>query len=451
MTQEIVQLPGSIQINDIVLASLDNAKYVSLTDYLVELNIYESIFAPGVTGTITLSDSRNLIREFPLIGEEILFVNVRTPALQEDLSIYKAFRIYSIDDKVYAKDGSTLLYQLSFSSIETFNDVLNPIYRSFNGKPEEIITQIYFDYLQASRNLAFNSKPDETKTPLTILSESDNNIKFVSPGWTPVECINWIASKTLPKNNKAANFLFWETTKGFYFGSTDNIYDRSDLSTIDTYVYSEAYINSLSTDDRYKAMIAIKSMSVDTTFDQLENHMSGYISNRVLDVDLYNKTFSNNDYDHGNNFDRYSRPNKEPNVPLFSKSTVRNPLTHVDLNYSYPTLHTNVPNNFDEQVKYIYGNRRSNLLELDNFKMKLVIPGRTDIEAGTMIYIKVPKKTPGALTSEDDADYRDDDLYSGYYLITNLSHKINPKTHYITMDVTKDSLPKKIFNDPEAK
>ena len=36
--------------------------------------------------------------------------------------------------------------------------------------------------------------------------------------------------------------------------------------------------------------------------------------------------------------------------------------------------------------------------------------------------------------------------YSGNYLITNLAHKINPKTHYITMNVLKDSFNTKSYN-----
>jgi hypothetical protein len=51
----------------------------------------------------------------------------------------------------------------------------------------------------------------------------------------------------------------------------------------------------------------------------------------------------------------------------------------------------------------------------------------------------VPKKKGGALTEEDKTEYVDDLLYSGYYLITSLSHKINLRTHYITMDVTRNS------------
>ena len=49
------------------------------------------------------------------------------------------------------------------------------------------------------------------------------------------------------------------------------------------------------------------------------------------------------------------------------------------------------------------------------------------------------KGEPGALTSQDKTSSKRDTAYTGYYLITNLSHKINPKTHYITMNVIKDS------------
>ena len=73
--------------------------------------------------------------------------------------------------------------------------------------------------------------------------------------------------------------------------------------------------------------------------------------------------------------------------------------------------------------------------------MEILIPGRTDIECGQTIHIRLPKKSPGGLTQEDKNLYEGDDLYSGYYLISELSHKINPRTHYVSMNLVKDSLP----------
>ena len=440
MIEEKLVFPGEIIIKDIILVSFDRSTFVSLQDYLVELNITESLFSPVVSGTILLSDSRNLIQELKIDGSEYIYIDVRTPTLDSEYGISKLYKIYGLDDKHYVNDGSTLLYKLNFSSTEQFNDLANPIYRAFNGKPEEIVQQIFFEYLQADRGLSKgNEIPKDNKSPLTILGDSDNVIKFVSPGWNPIQCINWIASKTMPKNGAAANYLFWETTKGFYFGSMDSILNYQDNTSIGEYVYSQSFINSLRADDRHLAMYAIRSLRIDKSFDNIINNLSGYLSSRVVNVDLYNKNYQNVDYDHAEKFSKYSHTESDNPVPLFSKDIVRNPLSYVQVNYSHPKLYDDLDNNFDTKVKDIFGNRRSNMVELQNFNMEIVIPGRTDVECGNLIYITIPKKDPGALHPENKNTFTPDPLYSGNYLIASLTHKINLKTHYTAMSLVKDS------------
>lgn len=454
MTQELLISAGQVQINDLILVSFKREMYVSLIDYLVELNIYESIFNTGISGSITLTDSRDLISAFPLQGEEFLYVNVITPGLTAPYSITRTFRIYSITNKTYAKDGSTLIYQLNFTSTETFNDAHNPIYRAFEGTPAEIIKTIFIEYLQAERNISTRDNLNDIKNPLTLLDSPTNKIKFVSPGWTPIQCINWIASKSLPYTNSAANFLFWETTKGFYFGSAMSLIDNLENSLIGSYVYSQSYVQSLKASEKEKAMFSIKSLNVEKTVDILENSLIGYLSNRLLDIDLYHKQYINKDYDHVTEFSKYahlavdfSSDSATKAVPIFHRDTVRNPAAYTQINYSTPKLHNKVESNFDEITKYVFGNRRSNMVELDNFRTNIVIPGRTDIEAGNVIDIKIPKNKAGALDMSDKATAIEDKLYSGLYLITSLSHKINPKTHYVSLIGTKDSFAQKDYDN----
>jgi len=442
--EEILDSPGQVQIDNLVLISFKKQKYLDLTDYLIELNLYESIFSPTVTGDITLSDSRNLIREFALLGEEFISISIRTPTLSSDRSISKIFRVYSLEDKKYAKDGSTLVYRMNFISLEAFQDLLNPIYKSFRGKPENIVTRIYEDYLITNRNVQITGEPAaDVKTPLTFLGETANELKFVSPGWSPIECISWVCSKTLPANDKGANFLFWETTKGFYFGNLETIFRRPEVASIGSYVYSAPSITAADEESikNLKFMFNIRTLSLDKVYDQLSNLMTGYTSNRILDVDLVNKTFENVDYDHGLKFGNYSHLEKAQPIPLFDENASRNPLTCLKVHFSHPGLHSGVKNNFSERTKEFWGNRVSSMLELNNFKMEILIPGRTDIECGQTIHIRLPKKSPGGLTQEDKNLYEGDDLYSGYYLISELSHKINPRTHYVSMNLVKDSLP----------
>ena len=441
MAEEILRQPGQIEIDDLLLVSFKTGTVVNLIDYLIEIVIYESIFAPFVTGEILLSDSRNLIKDQELLGDEFLYFTARTTTFSSDKAISKVFKIYSLDNKNYVKDGSSQVYKLGFSSVETFQDLVNPIYRSFSGTPNDIVQQIYTEYLQTDRNLEIAGKQTAIKNSLTIFGKSANSIKFVSPGWSPVKCINWIASKSLPQNNKAANFLFWETTKGFYFGNIGEIISKQDELSIGTYNYSTTLLKTMDEQEirDHTYMSVIRSLIVEKSFDQIKNLMEGYTTNRLVNIDVLGKNFENVDYDHGAKFDIYNHLESGKAMPMFDSTTVRNPLTYSDINFVHKNLHTGYAENFDYKLKDIFGNRRSNMLELENFQMKITIPGRTDIEVGRTVNIQLPKDKPGSETKA--IEYKADEMYSGNYLITGLSHKINLRTHFITMNVTKDSLP----------
>jgi hypothetical protein len=86
----------------------------------------------------------------------------------------------------------------------------------------------------------------------------------------------------------------------------------------------------------------------------------------------------------------------------------------------------------------IYGNRKSSLLELTNIRMNITVPGRTDAEVGRLLYFEYPSL--GAKEESDTGSTAQDKLYSGYYIITAIHHKVNKNEHTMTMEVIKDSL-----------
>jgi hypothetical protein len=72
-TQDGLQTPGEVSLDQLLLISSQGVT-ISLLDYFIELNIYESIYSSVVTGEIVLSDSANLIRYFPITGEESFII-----------------------------------------------------------------------------------------------------------------------------------------------------------------------------------------------------------------------------------------------------------------------------------------------------------------------------------------------------------------------------------------
>jgi hypothetical protein len=226
-TQSSLQAAGEVNIEKLFLVS--NKGIVSLSDYLIELNIYESIFNNVVSGDILISDSRNLIKEFSIVGDEYLIIQATTPGLDNSLS--KTYRITSVEDRMLVRDQNTQIYKLRFVSQEALIDVLCPLFNSFSGSVETIVNKIFTDNLEINRTLNHDDShkkltQSDEKTKLVVFSESSNKLKFVSPGWTPFQCLNWLAKKAIPKSGQACNFLFWETNRAFYFGSLEKIFEN---------------------------------------------------------------------------------------------------------------------------------------------------------------------------------------------------------------------------------
>jgi hypothetical protein len=435
-TQNGLQAPGEVAIEELILVA--NGKFIPLNDYLVELNIFESIFNNSMSGDILLSDSRNLVRFLPIIGEEYLIVKLQTPTLNSQ--IYKTFRVVSVEDRTVVRDQNTQLYKLKFISQEALVDSLSPLYSPFNDNASTLVEKIFSENIEINRNLKYNltekfSQSQET-TSIVVYSRTANNIKFVSPGWTPFECINWIARKSLPSSGRACNFLFWETAKAFYFGAIEDLFDKG--QTIGKYNYSATSVTR-GTDDIEEQMTLIQNLDILNGLDHLTSLDNGYFASTLIAVDLIKKKRDITEYDHVTEFNNYKHVVAQNPQPLFTPNNVlRNFESHIRVYPKHPGLHDNNKDNYTEKMGAIYGNRLSNLHDLNTLKLNISIYGRTDVEAGRLMEINFPDISPAS--SEDKTSEHLDNRYSGTYLITSIHHKINLVKHMMSMEVIRDSM-----------
>jgi len=436
--QDGIQSPGEISIDELILVS--SKGYISLNDYLVELNIFESIFNNVLSGDILLSDSRNLIKALDIKGEELLIVKIHTPGLNSFIN--KTFRVTSLEDRSIIRDQNTQLYKLKFISQEALVDTLTPLYLPFKGNIEEIVKKIFKDNLEVPRSLYYDAdngvKQSESTTELISFGQTKNLVKFVSPGWTPFECINWLCKKALPKDGEACNFLFWESNGAFYFGSVEKLF--KDGESIGNYNYAATSVFR-GTDSIEEKMSLIQSVNILNGLDHLVSLDNGYFASKIISIDYIKKKRDITEYDHVTEFPKYKHVAGETNPqPLFSQqNVVRNLNSHIRVYPKHPGIHTGVQDNYNEKMGDIYGNRLSNMLDLGTLKLDITIYGRTDIEAGRIMKINFPDISP---TSPDDsvASKHLDSKYTGRYLITSIHHKINIVKHMMTMEVIRDSL-----------
>ena len=433
---------GDVRINSLILQSTNF--YVSLEDYLIEFNLYENIFNNTLSGDIVISDSRNIISLGPIIGEEYLIVDIVTPSFNE--GIKKTFRVTSVENRTIIRDQNTQVYTLKFISIETIIDSLLPLFNSYSGDVSTIVNKIFNDNISTERNLILDNNNanklilSPEKSQLRILgSGTANKIKFVSPGWTPFECINWLAQKSIPRKGKACNFLFWETSRSFYFGSVEELFNLNQSIGNYNYAATAAYPGS---DDVNEKMALIQKIEILNGIDHLSSLENGYFANQLIELDLINKKITSTDYYHPDKFLDYTHAVSEKNnvAPLFnSKNFIINANSHKRVYPKQPGLYSKFTNNYNERMGEIYGNRKSNILDLNSLKLNILIHGRTDIEVGRTIYIKFPDISPVSIKdlSKENLDRR----YAGNYLITAIHHKINAFKHMASLEVIRDSQP----------
>ena len=279
------------------------------------------------------------------------------------------------------------------------------------------------------------------------MNETSNHVKFVSPGWTPMKILTWLASKSIPEKGYSKNFLFFETNKGFYFGSLEFLFKDAieNKTLIGSYSYSPNNIKKDSNRDIEKEFFTVSEMEMIETVDHLKNYTSGYLANRLIVLDVYNKVYERIDYDHVKDYSKnYHTSGKgESAVPIFTSDSPRNFSSKTSFYPKNPRLFQTseddyFKDNVSEKMSDIHGNRLSSLIGLTNIKLNITVPGRTDIEAGNLLYFKYPALGP--TSAEDSTKEKIDKNYSGYYLITSIHHRVTSQEHVMIMEIVKDSL-----------
>ena len=82
--------------------------------------------------------------------------------------------------------------------------------------------------------------------------------------------------------------------------------------------------------------------------------------------------------------------------------------------------------------------RTARIKQSTYFKLRIVVPGRTDYTVGQKVYVKKFKAEP--IAKDDPEDKIIDNVISGNYLIGSINHVFDREKHECHMELIKDSL-----------
>lgn len=484
---------------------------IDLTPSWVQLEVTEGIYSPFISGNITILDSGGFQEIIPLIGEETLFINLSTGNFRDNTSrsqeptqnkeIKGRYRIYKISEPVKTNNAQSKMYTLFFVSETYFRNKKSRVQRSYqNRKISEIVKNIYEEFIK-----------EESIVPSPLDAyEKDVNVEstlnfhtFCIPNMSPYEAINMIKRKAIsapaqptplnpnPNLNQGATFLFFETMDTFEFVSLEQLMNAQSVQTL---LYKPKSTQKTGRGDTLEMnMNSVEDYNVVKTFDVLENMEEGMYSSRLITYDITKQQFSEVEYNYlpkklekqvkaVNNRQRgltsivpsninTNEERADGEVEDLASHIAPGKLCseHMDLLYNPKQKVYLKPTRFNhnidfqrntkfaggpiekgilpDQIELSFLQRKSQLQQLQNIKIGVLVRGNSERHPGQMVEFKLPSDRVNE--NNNPASAEEHLFYSGRFLITSARHVFVNRsgesgTYTTHLELSKDSLNTKL-------
>ena len=433
-----LQHPGDYDLDGVLIVGSSGAR-IAVTDQVRELNIFQSIDSPFMSGNLILADSSGVGELLPFLGQERMLFSLRTPGHNGvvDFNDYHAI-IYNVERRFSTTDREQS-FLLNWTTLENYKNVRIKISASFSGNIHEMVEEI----LTKEEYLG-------TKKPINI-DPTFNIRKYVIPNLNPFAAIDLLRTEAISKKEQAPHFLFYENPNGFHFRSLDSLIGQNkNLSKQHKNTYrSQPSGTGPNAGDHEANLGTILHWEVDDNSNSYLSTRLGMFASTLYTHDIFNKNIQKFEFDYlKDGFAKRNSTNQEyknsgsnvSEAKIDGKKLVTEfPESKI---FVYPTasdkLHS-VGNNTDNNVEQWLQESESRILEREYFTLKLQTYGDTNIMVGDMIEVQIPSNRPLGKTGGKAAM---DPFLSGRYLITELRHMITPEdsNHAMILTIMKDSV-----------
>ena len=330
-----------------------------------------------------------------LEGMENVFIRIADSENATELG--GDFVIYDIQDRRNIGGKSSAVLMLC--KVDFLNNAANKISRRFGkgeGKKihEVVRKEIMIDLIGVDESRLLNFEP------------CVNNFSFVSPYWNPFTAIRWLAAKAIPESkasgkNATAGYAFYETRSGYNFVSYDSFASKEPVIRMVV-----GHEGGELEDEEDTGIIALDSLTVETSVDLLKGLNLGSYSSNVMTLDIKDMKFEQHPFSINKYYQDVSVMNSR-RVPEFYKG--------FDTNVTYTRIMSKLSDSalFTEGT-YTQGFTKqlsqSSLREKLFYGKKVVVELVTDysLEIGEVVQLDVYKGT---------SDREQDFANSGKYVI----------------------------------
>ena len=422
---------GPSQYEEFSLRSADGENTVDLKAKTVLFQYYENIFSPVITAKALVQSTgdalegpegklQSIYNGLPLRGGEQLSFKIggnseTNPGLDFSDDPEKYLHVESITNVVSETSKETFV--LNLCSRENITNETSRIGRKFPSSAiSDSVEKIFKEYLKTNKELN--------------IDKTQNKYGFIGNMRKPFTVLTWLASKSVPADVKneedsTAGFVFFETKDGFNFRSVDSLVTQKPSEY--EYFFTEV-VKSVKTNTDFN----ILKYSTDRNQDLIGKLRKGaFCSHRMF---MNPMTFEYTPYDKGlftyNDYaGKFTALGEKPKIPEELQS---NPSRSITAILDMGTLEVGVSTSMNADPGKVQSQTMMRYNLLTTQVISMLIPSNTNLKAGDIIKVEVPK-----IDREKRKDV--DQQQSGLYMIKALCHHFDTQNSYTSLELIRDT------------
>ena len=362
---------------------------------------------------LSIVDSINLIQDFPIIGEEYVKIEFKTPSSMVPASYL--LRVNKVKDKQVFPNNKAVTYNLECVSSEVFRNASTLVSKQLNDSVSSGIRDLVTNDLGTQKSL----KVEETK----------GIDKVLVTRMTPFKAVDFLRRRAISKKYASSAFVFFENRNGYQFTTIEKLIDEGTkyISESDRIFFYDSASNNMDMSNvTLRNIIAYNQVTFADTLSKVQN---GGLNNQVLRFDLISgdvKILNTTINEVQDKFKSSDDKSSSMNTSGFSR------------NHGKTTTVTNfVPFSSDRDESLIpekISISQTFTQQLVQNIVQIFVYGDSDLTIGDMITCNFPE-TVGM--SKDPAMAR---LDSGNYLVSKVRHMISlgdRPQHTMSMELLK--------------
>jgi len=397
----------------------------NIANMIASISFTESIYSPVLIGNLFISDTSNIVDNFPIRGEEILTLSYSDFF---ENKVTQDYIIYGVENMGPNTQQNSIGYLLKFISPQAIMSASRVVQKSYAGTTTDIINKIFAEYLteqQRFENARYEIETEEAVGVQTI----------VIPSLSPLRAIDFLKRRSFSADNKSSNYLFFQNRDRFKMVTHEKLIkdSRRERNFDSKKIYTHdpgMVIDSKSAD---LALNNILEISFPRRQDTINEIQYGGMTSETVEIDVLKKQYQLFPYNYKNEFEKYTHLDqnvKSPHTQAFIDKYFANPDNKVVSDVIFVDVER--PN---QKYREISAQRRSSSFFLNSIVAKIEIYGRNDLFAGDIIRMNLPQYE----VVEGEKELHQS--LSGYWMVNEMIHKMEGKEYRMEVTVTKD-LPK---------